>query len=761
MTSTDNDSVWRPGASFDKNKAQWPQQYSLRPPSEGERRRIYWKHTYYRGPKNQPIQILYSSDRQHSEVIAQGFLDEPVLGFDMEWPMDSYNRSRLQEKVALIQIACARKIALFHIALHDGETSEELIAPTLRRIIESPSIIKTGVAIMNADFVRLKDYFGLNPRGAFELSHLNNLVVFGSQNPDRVTTRLRALTKITEEHLGLPLYKGSVRRSDWSLPLDEDQKQYAADDAYVAFMLFHRMNAKRLEMTPIPPLPKLAESYLPFTFPNVMPAQLESVTEGPNTPILTARDFFTSSRPIQPRGKEVTNQMYGTLYGVPNPQENRLEAKEVKKTIDNSPKEPEFSQELYEKLVLHRRQKAKAKNVSAFVVAYNKVLETLARYRPTNKEELLAMHGIGPNKVSLYGDEWLEIISKDVEKRPKKASEEIRVPLKEKASNKVMIGGNKDGQKPPVPRLNEELYQRLYEHRRTQADIRGCRPYMLATNLVLEALARECPQNMQELRAIEGTQSSQINAYGPAWLRIIAGYQADKQKKPVYLSVSETPAQTYPDDFFQQPALQRNDQSPTRKRIKQVGRSKELLVQPEAKANNTGISFEFRQFSLEADEAPAQSDDIVACFDLTDEPASKSPTRSSPNLKRKRVECSNSPCEDTGTTAAPLTLSEPPAPLPGSETASTESPSPQQKILMKKLDAYVKSVVFLMKPKPTQPIVSEDTLQRLVMTLPRTLDEFRQLPGIEDFLQACQGVKKDLWLTFSTWTRTAGLVPNT
>lgn len=590
MASTDNDGVWRPGASFDKNKAQWPHEYSLRPPPEGARPREYWNHTYYRGPENQPVRILYSSDREHSEVIARGFLNEPVLGFDMEWPKDSYNRTRLQGKVGLIQIACARKIALFHIRLHDGNTSEEIIAPSLRRIPESPKTIKTGVAVMNADFARLKTYFEINPRGAFELSHLHNLVTFGSQNPDLVTTRLRALSKITEDHFGLPLNKGPVRTSDWSLPLDEEQKQYAADDAYVAYMLFHYMNSLRLKMTPIPPLPKQAESYLPFTLPKIIPVRLESVAEGPDAVILTAADLFTPSKPIQAEGSKATderNEMMN-LYSVPKPQVTLLKAKKVKKLAVNAPKAPESSKELYQKLASHRRQQARSRHISPYIVATNKVLEGLARYRPANKTELLEIYGIGENNVSLYGDEWLELIAQDLKKHPKETPkdnpqetlEKPRLPLQEKTSNKV-VTSKKDFQKPPGPKFrdsHEELYLRLYEHRKTQATIRGFRPYLVATNAVLEALVEKSPKDMQELRAIEGMESSLVSAYGPAWLRIIAGFKADQKKKPLDLTVLETPVQTYLDDFFQQPQPQRQDQPPTRKRIKQVGRSKEILV---------------------------------------------------------------------------------------------------------------------------------------------------------------------------------------
>ena len=82
---------------------------------------------------------------------------------------------------------------MFHIGLHVGKTTEDLIAPSLRMIIESPNILKTGVCVLKADFARLEKWFDLKPRGAFELSHLHNLVTYGAEQPNLLTTRLRGL----------------------------------------------------------------------------------------------------------------------------------------------------------------------------------------------------------------------------------------------------------------------------------------------------------------------------------------------------------------------------------------------------------------------------------------------------------------------------------------------------------------------------------------------------------------------------------------
>lgn len=188
----------------------------------------WWSYDQYRGPQGQPPQVLYSRDKARSEEVAREFLGETVVGFDMEWPYPE-TTNRMKDKAALIQVASESKIGLFHIALHSGDTAQDLIAPSLRKIIESPDIIKVGVRVWDLDLARLRKYFGLQPRGAHELSHLFTLVRFGASQSGQLKTGLVGLADQTREHLGLPLSKGAVRRSRWDQPLTPEQIKYAAN----------------------------------------------------------------------------------------------------------------------------------------------------------------------------------------------------------------------------------------------------------------------------------------------------------------------------------------------------------------------------------------------------------------------------------------------------------------------------------------------------------------------------------------------------
>ncbi|KAI1764618.1 ribonuclease H-like domain-containing protein [Hypoxylon sp. FL1150] len=403
------DDTRKPPSKFDRDKAQWPLAYSLKPPKAGDPPRKVWDFSYYRGPRDRPAQVLYADSLSRSESLARIFLDEPVVGFDMEWPMFADRSKRVQDKVSLIQIAAERKIGLFHIALHEGQTTNEVIAPSLRRIIESATIIKTGVKILGADFKRLKDHLHLQPRGALELSYLHHLVLSDA------STRLCALSKQVEHHLGLPLDKGSVRTSNWSLPLSDAQRKYAANDAYAGFMLFHCMNSKRLAMSPVSPLPKLVELTLSPEMPQISLAQPKPTSRETHNAVAIVKPSVAPHSAAPTVGHGDSNKEVATLQPTKE-KDNRVNgrAREARGPLAPKSSGPRMSSRLYAKLKLHRKYTALEKDVAAYIVAPNKVLEGLATHRPVDRSQLLKIHGIGKCKADEYGDEWLEIIAEDL-----------------------------------------------------------------------------------------------------------------------------------------------------------------------------------------------------------------------------------------------------------------------------------------------------------------------------------------------------------
>jgi ribonuclease D len=391
------------------NKAKWPLDFQLQLPKQQRGqpslhafgfdaskpvKKCWWSHKLYRGPHNKPVQILYSKTKQDSEKIACQFLDEAVVGFDMEWPWNDYKKSELQNKIGLIQIASEDKIGLIHIGLHPGKTVDDIIAPSLRKLIESPEIGKLGVGILSADFARLRRFFKLNPKGAVELSHMYRLIKFGGWKPELVSTKLVSLARLVEDQLGHPLYKGDVRTSNWSKPLSQDQINYAAGDAYAGYQLYHCMNYKRLQMKRVPPLPIHAERYLEFKLSGINALRLDVQNE--DGTMMSSETFYgvtmsDSARSSTSKTKEKDKK--------PQP------AKMPKELADPA------SQALYNELHLRRASLAEKAGLSVYRITTDAVLVALALKRPVDSKGLLAVKGIGPKQQEAYGKVWLAVIA--------------------------------------------------------------------------------------------------------------------------------------------------------------------------------------------------------------------------------------------------------------------------------------------------------------------------------------------------------------
>ncbi|KAI4730145.1 ribonuclease H-like protein [Aureobasidium sp. EXF-10728] len=228
----------------------------------------FWRYSLYKSPSGEKPLLHYCTKFEQAEQVAKLFSEEPAIGFDIEWEMGSTVASgSIKDNVSLIQIACEHRIALFQIALFAGESKEDLMPPSLKAIIESPDIMKTGVNIAG-DFTRMRKCLGVEGQGIFELSHLYKLVKFSEDEPEKVNKKPLALAEQVQNVLFLPLDKGNVRTSAWSRRLSMEQVAYAATDAYAGFRLFRELDKARTMMNPRPPRPALWELDQPIILGN-------------------------------------------------------------------------------------------------------------------------------------------------------------------------------------------------------------------------------------------------------------------------------------------------------------------------------------------------------------------------------------------------------------------------------------------------------------------------------------------------------------
>ncbi|KAI1167026.1 hypothetical protein F5B18DRAFT_518707 [Nemania serpens] len=743
---------------FKRDESQWPRSFALTTPPSDSAPRQWWRHDYYRNSQGQSVEVLYSKTKSQSEVIAQQFANEPVLGFDMEWPWDGDRRLRLQDRIALIQLASERKVALFHISQHQGTTVDDFMAPTLKAILESPKIIKAGVAVVNADFKRLRGHFNLEPKGAFELSHLHNLITYGATTPRSVTTKLRSLSTQVEKHLGLPLWKGSARTSDWSQPLNYTQTQYAATDAYAGFMLFHCMNAKRLAMDPAPPLPVFAETYLASGARRSTTIQLESITEDGEVRIIGVEDFFRIKN--AEKYKSITEENVDGEGGdthidanIPNgegrpvasgaPRDKTKEPRIRKPRRDAKTANANILESmddscwvLYNRLVYDRMQVASSQGIAAFIIAHNTLLRGLAFHRPSNEQELLLVPGVGKVKAAQYGTSWLEIIA------------EFKAEQKEQGgdhnnNNNIDqdVGDQEEGGD-----VHLEVQDRGSKRRRIVRVDRskeilippGETPAVLSTGLSFNfgeaSLVDEPSPPPQPEKQADSKPHSNFNSDFDLDVDLDFDFDADD-----YDSIFGPPMEMPSPSTLKRKRDIVAPADPKPQRDRSAGTAQMPILIPEPQPP---VKLELATALIPATEPRLQEPAIPASISV---PKLSPLSRPVSTALRPKL--------------SPLSRSVSTASRPHAQ-APLENPGWGKVILRNKLEAYVKSVAWAMYPKPIEPLVSEATIQHLITTVPRTMDEFRRAPGIQRLVKACEVVKMDVWRTFEKWTRNQGVVPS-
>jgi ribonuclease D len=169
------------------------------------------------------IQILESAEEM--EAAASILANESHLGFDTE-TRPSFKKGDYYPP-ALIQLATEHCVYLFRIS--ETETFDPLLP-----ILESPDILKTGVAIKD-DVKELRAMEDFTPNGFVEIADIT--VKLGYENRG-----LRALAGL--------LLQGRISKAaqvtNWARPkLDNKQVRYAATDAWISREIYRQALAER------------------------------------------------------------------------------------------------------------------------------------------------------------------------------------------------------------------------------------------------------------------------------------------------------------------------------------------------------------------------------------------------------------------------------------------------------------------------------------------------------------------------------------
>uniref|UniRef100_A0A3B3QY10 DNA 3'-5' helicase n=1 Tax=Paramormyrops kingsleyae TaxID=1676925 RepID=A0A3B3QY10_9TELE len=172
--------------------------------------------------------VVYSREKNDCSFLSEDLRSQltpgSAVGFDMEWP-PSFTKGQKQ-KVALIQLCVSdHKCYLFHLSSMLG------FPAGLKMLLEDDTIKKVGVGI-EGDMWRLLSDFDIKLKNFLELTDLAN-------------EKLRCAEKWSLDGLVKHLFNRQlkkdrdVRCSSWNdFDLTEEQKRYAATDAYVSMTGF-------------------------------------------------------------------------------------------------------------------------------------------------------------------------------------------------------------------------------------------------------------------------------------------------------------------------------------------------------------------------------------------------------------------------------------------------------------------------------------------------------------------------------------------
>lgn len=159
------------------------------------------------------------------EAAASELKNESHLGFDTE-TRPTFKKGQYYPP-ALIQLATEDCVYLFRIS------KTKTLAPVLP-ILESPKILKTGVAIKD-DVKELRAMEDFQPGGFIEIAEIT--LKLGYENRG-----LRALAGLL---LGGRISK-AAQVSNWARPeLDDKQIRYAATDAWISREIYRKAVAER------------------------------------------------------------------------------------------------------------------------------------------------------------------------------------------------------------------------------------------------------------------------------------------------------------------------------------------------------------------------------------------------------------------------------------------------------------------------------------------------------------------------------------
>ena len=174
---------------------------------------------------------------------------------------------------------------------------------------------------------------------------------------------------------------------------------------------------------------------------------------------------------------------------------------------------------LFESLVRLRKQLADERGLPPHILFSDVTLRQMAREYPANERELARISGMSQRKLHEFGRVILAVVAGHLHMHPRQIFAETSF---EEAATK-RLSPKRAGAADDSP-YDKELFERLRAMRRKLAEERGLPAYFVLHDSALRQMARDYPENEQDLALISGVGQKRSQQFGPVFLAEIEGY---------------------------------------------------------------------------------------------------------------------------------------------------------------------------------------------------------------------------------------------
>ncbi|WP_345242116.1 HRDC domain-containing protein [Pontibacillus salipaludis] len=170
-----------------------------------------------------------------------------------------------------------------------------------------------------------------------------------------------------------------------------------------------------------------------------------------------------------------------------------------KKVINDSPNNSvSDGVNLKSSLSTFRLKRSRELNVKPYHVFTNKILDSLLERKPSTKDQLLEIEGIGPKKVEEFGEDLIAIIKNNHTEDSEVKKPSIKAEPRIQSKNLSM----------------EDLKSALTDFRTKRSQELNVKPYYIFTNSTLESILEKRPETINELLEIEGIGPKKADEFG-------------------------------------------------------------------------------------------------------------------------------------------------------------------------------------------------------------------------------------------------------